>query len=90
MDLEAQSKDEERQREEITEELKRFMLQEMARGFPLFEEALLVCEAQDLNVAWCMKVVATVENVIQCYHVICGKRKKSYYPDNTRSLFPRS
>ena len=56
MDLEAQSKDEERQREEITEELKRFMLQEMARGFPLFEEALLVCEAQDLNVAWCMKV----------------------------------
>ena len=45
MDLEAQSKDEERQGEEVTEELKRFMLQEMARGFSLFEETLLVCEA---------------------------------------------
>ena len=42
MDLEAQSKDEERQGEEGTEELKRFMLQEMARGLSLFEVALFV------------------------------------------------
>ena len=42
-ELEAQGKDEERQEdEEITEELKRFMTQEMARGFSLFEEAPLV------------------------------------------------
>ena len=34
-DLEAQRKDEERQEEEITEELKRFLMQEMARGFYL-------------------------------------------------------
>ena len=34
-ELEAQRKDEERQEEEITEELKRFMMQEMARGFYL-------------------------------------------------------
>ena len=50
-ELEAQRKDEERQEEEeVTEEPKRFMTQETARGFSLFEEALLVFEAQDLNV----------------------------------------
>ena len=42
MELEAQRKDEERQDEEVTEELKRFTTQEMTRGFSLFEEALLV------------------------------------------------
>ena len=50
-ELEAQRKDEERQEEEeVTEDLKRFTTQEMVRGFSLFEEALLVFEAQDLNV----------------------------------------
>ena len=34
-ELEAQRKDEERKEEEITEELTRFMMQEMARGFYL-------------------------------------------------------
>ena len=34
-------------REEGTEELKRFMMQEIARGFSLFEGVLLVVEAQD-------------------------------------------
>ena len=43
MELEAQRKDEERQEEEeVTEELKRFTMQEMARGFSLFEETLFV------------------------------------------------
>ena len=45
MELEAQRKGGERQEEEVTEELKRFTRQEMARGFSLFEEALLVFEA---------------------------------------------
>ena len=66
MELEAQRKDEERQEEEVTEEPKRFMTQEMARGFSLFEEALLVFEAQDPNVERYMKVAAAVQNVIQC------------------------
>ena len=47
MELETQSKDEERQEEDVTEELKRFMMQVMARGFSLFEETLLVFDAQD-------------------------------------------
>ena len=42
MELEAQRKDEERQEEEVTEEPKRFTMQEMARRFSLFQEALLV------------------------------------------------
>ena len=42
MELEAQRKKEERQEEEVTEEPKRFTTQEMARGFSLFEAALLV------------------------------------------------
>ena len=46
MELEAQRKDKERQEEEeVTEEPKRVMMQEMAKGFSLFEEALLVFEA---------------------------------------------
>ena len=65
MELEAQRKDEERQEEEeVTEEPKRFTTQEMARGFSLFEEALLVFEAQDLNVEWYTKVAAAVQNAI--------------------------
>ena len=40
MELEAQRKDEERPEKEVTEEPKKFMTQEMARGFSLFEEAL--------------------------------------------------
>ena len=44
MELEAQRKDTERQEEEVTEESKRSTIQEMARGFSLFKEALLVFE----------------------------------------------
>ena len=59
MELEAQRKDEERQEEEeVTEEQKRFTMQEMARGFSLSEEALLVFEAQDPNVERYAKVAA--------------------------------
>ena len=78
MELEAQRKDEERQEEEeVTEELKRFSAQEMAREFSLFEEALLVFEAQDPNIEWHMKVAAAVQNAIQCYRVICDKKKRA-------------
>ena len=43
MELEAQRKDEERQEEEErSEELKRFTMQDRARGFSSFQEALFV------------------------------------------------
>ena len=72
MELETQRKGEERQEEEeATEELKRFTLQEMARGFSVFEEALLVFEAQDLNVERYTKVAAALQNhcnpVLPCH-----------------------
>ena len=51
MEPEAQRKDEERQEEEVTEELKRFTMQEMARGSSLCEEAMSVFETDDRNVA---------------------------------------
>ena len=41
MELEVQGKNEERQVKEVTKEPKRFMVQETARAFSLFEEALL-------------------------------------------------
>ena len=72
----------ERQEEEVTEEPKRFMMQEMARGFSLFEATLLVFEAQDPNVERYTKVAAAVQDAIQCYRVIYDE-KKSYYPDIT-------
>ena len=76
MELETQRKDEERQEEEVTEELKRFTLKEMARGFSLSEEALLVFEAQDLNVERYAKLAA-IQNAIQCYCVIYDEKKRA-------------
>ena len=67
----AQRKDEERQEEEeVTEELKRFTLQEMAREFSLFEEALLVFEEEDPNVERYTKFAAAVQNAIRFFRVI--------------------
>ena len=77
MELEAQRKEEKQEEEEVTEKLKRFTLQEMARGFSLFEEALLVFEAQDTNVEQYTKVAAAVQNAIQCYHVIYDEEKRA-------------
>ena len=78
MELEAQRKDKERQEEEeVTEEPKRFMTQEMARGFSLFEEALLFFEAQDPNVERYSKAAAAVQNAVQCYRVICDVKQRA-------------
>ena len=63
--------------EEVTEEPKRFTMKEMARGFSLFEEALLVFEAQDWNVEWYMKFAAAVQNAVQCYSVIYDEKKRA-------------
>ena len=77
LELEAQRKDKERQEEEVTEELKRFVTQEMVRGFSLFKGTLLVFEAQDPNVERYRKVAAAVQNAIQCYHVIYDEKKRA-------------
>ena len=66
----AQRKDADKQeKEEVTDEPKRFTMQEMARGFSLFEEALLVFQAQDQNVEPYTK--------IQCYRIIYGEKKRA-------------
>ena len=88
-ELKTQRKDEERQEEGVTAELKRFTRREMARGFCLSEEAALVSEAQDLDMEWYMKVVAAVQNAVRCYRVIM-MRKKSHYPDITGPFFKES
>ena len=44
-------------------------------GFSLFEEALFIFEARDLNVEWYMKVAAAVQKAIQCYCVIYDEKK---------------
>ena len=75
--MEAQRKDKERQKQDVTEEPKRFTTQEMARGFSLFNEALLVFEVQDPNVERYKKVAAAVQNEIQCYHVIYDEKKRA-------------
>jgi len=64
-------KDRERQAEkEVTEERKKLLMLEMARRFSLFEEALLVFEAQNPNIEWYTKVTAAIQNPIQFYQVI--------------------
>ena len=49
----------------------------MARGFSLQEEALLVFEAQDPNIAQYTKVAAAVQNAIQHHHVIHDEKKRA-------------
>ena len=45
------------------------------KGFSLFEE--VVFEAWDPDVIWNMKLVATIQNSIQCYHVIYDEKKEA-------------
>ena len=80
---------EQQEEEEVSEELMRFTMQEMARGFSLFEEALLVFEAQDLNIELYMKVATAVQNAIQCYHVIYDEKKKELLPRHQWIIFSR-
>ncbi|KAJ8781183.1 hypothetical protein J1605_011167 [Eschrichtius robustus] len=89
MELEAQRKDEERQEEEVTEEPKRVTTQKMARGFSLFEEALLVFEAQDPNVERYTKVAAAVQDAIQCYRVIYDGKKRATTQTSLDHFFKR-
>ena len=65
-------------------------MQEMSRGFSIFEEVLLVFEAWDSNVEQYKKAAGAIQNTIQCYHVINNeeKNKNSYYADITGSFLP--
>ena len=58
------------------------MTQEMARGFSLFKEALLIFEIQDPNVEQSVKGAAAVQNAIQCCSVNSDEKKKTSYPDD--------
>ena len=80
-------KDKERQEEEeVTEELKKLLMLEMAR-FSLFEEALLVIEAQNPNVEWYTKVETAIQNTIQCYCVIYNEKKRATTQTSVDHLF---
>ena len=75
MKLEAQRKDKERQEEEeAIEELKRFMTQEMAKGFSLFREALLVLRDRTQRE---VHEGCNSHSVNRCYCVIYGEKKRS-------------
>ena len=63
----------EQQDEKVTEELKRFMMHEMARGLSSFEEAMLVFEAT--NIKWYTNVAAAFQNADQFYHVIYNETR---------------
>ena len=72
--------DEDRQEEEeVTEELKRFMVQKMAKGFFLCLSGHYQFLTQELNAEWYMKVAVADQKAIQCYHVIHDEEKSSYY-----------
>ena len=61
----------------------------MARGFSLFEEALLVFEAQDPNVERFTKVAAAVRDAIQCYRVIYDEKKRATTQTSLDRFFKR-
>ena len=62
----------------------------MAIGFSLFEEALLVFEARDLNIEWYTKVTAAVQNAIQCYRVIFDEKKRATTQTSLDPFFKRA
>ena len=64
-------------------------MQEMARGFSLFEEALLVFEAQDPDTEWYTKAAAAVQNAIQCYRVIYDEKKSATTQTSLDCFFKR-
>ena len=80
---------ERQEEEEVTKELKRFTTQDIAWGFALFEEALLVFEAQDPNVEWYTKVAPAVQNAIHCYHVIYDEKKRATTQTSLDHFFKR-
>ena len=73
MELEAQRKYKERQKE-VTEEI---YYAGNGKEFSLSGGALLVFEAQDPNKKWHVKVAAAVQNAIQCYCVIHEEKKRA-------------
>ena len=75
--MEAQRKDEERQEEEEVTEEPKIHDAGNGRGFSLFEEALLVFEAQYPNIKRYTKDAAAFQNAIQCYRVIYEKKKRA-------------
>ena len=85
-----QRKDEERQEAGVTEELKRLMMQEMAQGFSLLEEALVGSEAQGPHVEWYMKLAAAVQKAIQCYCVIYDEKKRATIQTSLDCFFKRA
>ena len=86
-EVEYQRKYKERQKEEVPEKPRRFMMQEMAGNFLYLRKHLLDFETQDPNVEWYTNVETMVQNAIQCYHLICEEKKTSYYPDIVGSFF---
>ena len=87
MELHAQRKDEERQEEKVTEKPKRFMMQEMPRGFSLFEEALLVFEAWMQNGTQRLQQLFRMHS--KCYPVIYDEgRPRSFRSRGQTELNP--
>ena len=64
-------------------------MQEMARGFSLFEKALLVFEAQDPNVEQYTKVAAAIQKAIQCYRVVYDGQKRATTQTSLDHFFKR-
>ena len=62
----------------------------MAKGFSLFEEALLVFEAQDPNLERYTKVAAAIQNAIQCYRVIYDEKKIATTQTSLDHFFKRA
>ena len=50
---------------------------------------LLVFKAQDLNVEWCTKVAAAIQNAIQCYHVNHDEKKSTTTQTSLDHFFNR-
>lgn len=73
-----QRKDDDRQEEEVTEELKRVTVREPARGLSSFEEDCW-SGAQDPNVEWYSALPAAAQRAVQCSCAICGEEKSSHH-----------
>ena len=88
MELEAPRKDEERPEEEVTEELKRCLMQETEKGFSYLQRHCSFLRHRTQNAELYTSAAAAVQNAIQCYRVICDK-KKGLLPKHHWIIFSR-
>ena len=91
MELEEQQRLQfEEEKEEEPVPIKKFETKLLASAFSKFEEGLQLLEGQDPNVERFLKVQSTIQDALNCYHLIYDEKKRKTTQTSINSYFSRS